>query len=110
MPAADPEVRTTVAAFAARSRLVGLDADARADMTADARAAKAANYLERVKDEIDPDRRLSEQERTWQAENLVAARAHQRQLAKLRREQRLRALADLADALDLVEPAEARAS
>ncbi len=93
MPTTDlpPEVRSDIATTAALTRLAYMTPDEQRDMTAAATAAREANYLERLKAEVDPEGRLTEEERTRRAEYLrEARRAKRRAAARLAEERKQR--------------------
>ncbi len=89
----DPELRelfVEAGRFGALIRDLGTTAEQRRDHTAPARAAKAANYLERLKAEVDPDGTLPDDERERQARLLLEARAAKKRLDQIRSERKRR--------------------
>ncbi len=89
----DPELRELLSQagrFGALLRDLGTTADQRRNHTAPARAAKAANYLERLKNEVDPDGQLPDDERERQARILLEARAAKKRLDAIRSERKRR--------------------
>lgn len=76
--------------YGALLRDLGTTIEQRRDHTAPARAARAAAYIERLKQEIDPDGRLGDDERTRQVGLLLEAREAKRKLDQIRRERRER--------------------
>lgn len=90
MPTTDlpPDFRSERARTAANTRLAYMTAEEQQAMTAAAAAVRDANYLERLKDEIDPDRKLPEDERTKRAGYLRDALRAKRRLAAVLAEKR----------------------
>ncbi len=82
-------------------RLAVMDDADKIAMTQKARAAKAAKYLERLKDLVDPNRELSDEERTRRATYLAKARRAKAELDAARRERNRKLLDAVLD--DLVE-------
>ncbi len=70
---------------AALDRLLNLDEDDRQAMTEKARAAKFERYIERLKDVVDPDKTMTDAERTRRAHWLAESRAADAELARARR-------------------------
>jgi hypothetical protein len=97
----DADVRHQILSHAGRAgiklRLAGMSEADKAAMTAKARAAAAAKYLERVKVEIDPDGAMPADERERRARNLIEARAAKAEADRIRREYNQRLLAVEAD-------------
>jgi predicted metal-dependent hydrolase len=89
----DPDLRELFAEagrYGARSRDLGTTLDDRRRHTEPARAARFANYVERLKKEIDPDGRLDDDELDRQVKLLLEAREHKRKMDELRRQRRER--------------------
>src|SRR3954452_15300955 len=82
----DDERRRLNGTLGANIRLLGLDEQGQRDMTAAARAAREAKYLERLKDEVDPNGEMTDERRTEQATRLLHAKRAAAQLARQRRE------------------------
>lgn len=68
------DLRTELAKQAANTRLAYMTPEQQQAMTSAATQVREANYLERLKAEIDPDGRLPEEERTRRATYLREAR------------------------------------
>lgn len=101
----DPELLEIFAEagrYGAHVRDLGTTPDERRDHTAPARAARAANFRARLAAEIDPHRKLDDNERDRQVDKLLEAREAKRRLDQLRRERRERLVnsptADLVEA------------
>lgn len=102
MRTVDPELREIYSAagrLGARVRDIGTTLEQRRSHTAPAREKRAANRLERLKAQVDPDGILTDEEREHQAQLLLEAAVHKRRLDELRRERKQRLIDD---ALDLV--------
>lgn len=102
----DPELSKLLRAagsLGANSRVLDLDDEGRRDMTAAARETaltnKAARKVELLKQQVDPNGELDEEERTRRALNLFEAARAKAQLDKIRRERRLRRVEDALTAL-----------
>ncbi len=80
-------------------RLATMDDADKIAMTEKAREVKAARYLERLKDVVDPDRQLDDEERLRRATHLAKARQAKVQLDAARRERNKRLLAAALDQL-----------
>ncbi len=106
MSTTDPELRQILSEagrYGARLRDLDTTPDQRRDNTAAARAARAANHLEKVKAEVDPDGLLPADERERQARLLVEARAAKLRLDRLRRARKLRLIEGDVNELELAD-------
>ncbi len=83
----------------ANVRLATMDDAEKTAMTEKARAAKAARYFERLKDIVDPNGELSEEERTRRATHLLKARQAKARLDAARRERNRKLLTEQVEAL-----------
>lgn len=99
------DLRTELAKQAANTRLAYMTPEQQRAMTAAATEVREANYLERLKVEIDPDGRLPEDERTRRAGYLREARRakYRADLARRREREARLATADREHEYELVE-------
>lgn len=99
MPARDPELRSLIASKAANVQYARLTPEQRRERTAAARAA----YVEQLRDEIDPDRKLPPDELEQRVRSL--RRAKMAELA-ITRHRRAREAAEAAELDELAAVAE----